>query len=139
MPNVTIKASDFDRIVRDYLKQYGDDAFDSVRAVADEVGKETAKRLRRFQFTHSKVQHTGIYSRGWTMKTNSPRVGYHQVIVHNAGKHGSLTHLIENGHPILSRTGKVKAISPPYEHIAPEQEWAQEEFERRIVERIGEK
>lgn len=50
-----------------------------------------------------------------------------------ANGHHRLTHLLENGHPIMDGTGRVHAISPPIKHIKYGRQIAEQVLEERLA------
>ena len=81
-----------------------------------EVAKETVKELKS-----TSPKKTGGYAKGWARK----KVGTAQV-VHNSTNY-QLTHLLENGH--ANRDG---GRTPGRPHIAPAEQKAIDEFEKRV-------
>ena len=104
----------------DALKTYTNDVQEDNRKEEDRISKEGAKKLKS-----ASPQRYGRYGKGWkSTRTKEGRV------VHNAGRSGSLTHLLEHGHAKVGG-GRVAGIP----HIAPVEESMIDEFEKS-VERI---
>lgn len=128
--------------IMEMLEEYGNEITSVMGDVANEVGDDVVKKLKAEKKFSSdpdnRYKSTGKYARGWTNENTSGKGGtYVSRTVYNSGRHGNLAHLIENGHPILTSKGQVKWDSPAYTHIKPIEEQAQEDFERKLIERIG--
>lgn len=93
----------------------------------NEVSKEAVKRLKE---TSPKGRGRGYYAKSWTMKKTKKRL-YVESIVYS--KKYQLTHLLENGHPIV-RNGKVVGRAKPQPHIGKVNDYVQEEI-MKILER----
>lgn len=107
------------------LKEYGDSAKDAVNASVMEVTKESAKKLKK-----SSPKRSGYYAKHWRGKTEKGRL-VTKGTVYNAENY-NITHLLENGH--AKRGGGRVA---PKEHIAPVNEWAQEELVKKVVQKLS--
>ena len=94
------------------------------------VAKEGSKKLRATSPKGSGSR-KGHYADGWSVTYERKGNGKFAFIVHNRKKPG-LTHLLERGHQ-LWQGGRARAIP----HIKPVEEWCNEEFERRVKERLG--
>lgn len=99
----------------------------AVDKAADEVAKEAVKKLKAASPVGPGTW-GGHYASKWRVKI----VGGKRVI-HN-DKY-QLTHLLEYGHDVVAG-GKVVNHVAGQEHIKPVEEWANEEFEKRITEGI---
>ena len=102
------------------LKEYSSTSEDKIQGVLEDVAKEAKKQL-----SSSSPKRTGKYKRGWKV-TLTRRSGYCKVDIHNTRY--QLTHLLEKGH--RAHSGR----SPAIVHIAPVEQWAIQEAERRIKE-----
>lgn len=105
---------------------------DEVKKEADLIAKETAtKTAEELKVTSPKNK--GKYARSWKVKTISGRMS-NQYVVYNTKP--SLTHLLEKGHVIRNKSGtygRTRAIP----HIEPAEEKGINEFEKKIVSRLG--
>ncbi len=77
----------------------------------------------------------GSYKNSWTNRTVEENSYKRNRTIYSKG-HGSLTHLLENGHEIKFH-GKSYGKSEKYPHIAPAEEWAVAKFNERTKEHIS--
>ena len=112
------------------LKDYNDMTEAEFEEIAREVAKEGTKKLKATS-PRGAGSRKGHYADGWSVKYERKGNGKFSFIVHNRKKPG-LTHLLEKGHQ-LWQGGRAQAIP----HIKPVEEWCNEEFERRVKERLG--
>lgn len=129
-----VDAAKFEKTLQEMLADYGDDikklAFNAVPLVA----KTTKSRLAA-----TSPHRTGKYARGWRTVTEQKPL-YTESAVHNATNY-QLTHLLENGHAYWVYRGRTRGWeytgeTNSYPHIAPAQEWANEEVAKMIEENI---
>lgn len=128
----TISIDDLANAVLEELKEYRDVTEDDLEKIARAVAREGAKKLK----TNSPRGKgnggpKGHYADGWSVKYIRGMNGKFTFVVHNKNKPG-LTHLLEKGHQ-LRQGGRARAIP----HIKPVEEWCNEEFERRVKERLN--
>lgn len=104
---------------------------DAISAAAESVAKEAVKKLK----TTSPKGATGVYRKGWKYKMTKVQAdGSFSIQIYNA-KRGYLTHLLENGHPIISKGQVVRNVAAE-PHIAPVNDWIQTEGFRQISEAV---
>jgi len=98
------------------LKEYTSDVTKKLEISKKKVASEAVNELKA-----TSPRRTGGYAKGWTQrKDGTSRIVYNKT-------HGSLTHLLENGH--ANRDGGRTAGIP---HIAPVEQHAIEEFEAEV-------
>jgi hypothetical protein len=107
------------------LDEINKDVEESMKRNLNSVAKEAVQKLR-----NSSPKKTGDYSSGWGTK----KEGDMDVIVYNRKAPG-LTHLLENGHIIRNKKGTFGRVSGK-KHIAPVEQWANDELPRRVMEDI---
>lgn len=113
------------------LIEFKDMTEEEFEEIAKEVAREGAKKLRATSPRGSGKGKKGHYADGWSVTYFRKVNGKFQFVVHNKKKPG-LAHLLEHGHQ--SNLGeRVGAIV----HIKPVEEWCNEEFERRVEERLA--
>lgn len=97
------------------LQGYSDEIKEATAAEFKKIGTQCVKKLRE-----KSPKRFGGYGKSWAQKVT---VTDEQVsaVVYNK-KYAGLTHLLENGHA-KSNGGRVEGIP----HIAPVQEWADEQ------------
>lgn len=114
--------------VNKILRDYASDVDKAVLNAEEKVAKEAVKKLKK---TSPKAKRNGghrHYADDWTIDNKSKKNYSHQII-HN--KQYQLTHLLENGHNIVSH-GKVVGHAKPQKHIKPVEEWVKDEVEKEI-------
>jgi len=109
------------------LDEVSKEVRDGVNDAAKSVGREAARQLRA-----TSPKREGDYAGGWGIKTERGAGGSIRVIVRNSKMPG-LTHLLEKGHLTRNKYG-VWGRTPAHVHIAPVEEWANEEFAKRAEE-----
>lgn len=105
----------------DILSDYGVTVNGKIKTSVDEVSKNCVKELKA-----TSPKRTGNYAKGWTRKKEVDSSNKSAYVVHNS-KHYRLTHLLEKGH--AKRGG---GRTKPRVHIAPAEEKAISEIEKRI-------
>ena len=121
-------ALDLTAQVNEILKEYASDVDKVVLEVEEKVAKEAVKKLKK---SSPKAKRNGghkHYADDWKVDNKSKKLYSHQII-HN--KQYQLTHLLENGHNIISH-GKVVGHAKPQKHIKPVEEWVKSEVEKEI-------
>ena len=122
-------SDDFSKAVATVLDDYAESVTEAVQRVAKEVATEGVKRVKANSPVNPQGKKRGAYKSGWTKKVEVTRYGA-SAVVHNK-KFPGLVHLLEKGH--ATRNG---GRTSPQEHVAPVQDWMNEEFEKRITEAI---
>ncbi len=119
MSNEIIKAGDsLSNSIAELLDDYKEDVQEVIIAEAKSVGKQAVAKLKATSPIRTKGS-SGYY-KGW--KSKYKKSGNEiSVTVYNA-THPGLTHLLEKGH-VTS-----KGRTATYVHIAPVEEWANDEF-----------
>jgi hypothetical protein len=113
--------------MREILEAVREDVNNATESALATVTKEAVAKLRTTSPKGKGTRHAGRYARGWRVKAE----GKLSAVVHNATDY-QLTHLLEKGHVVRNKSGtydRARAIS----HIAPVEEWAQEQFPIRIL------
>lgn len=136
--DVTIKLGDADKLqktINSYLQNLGISVEDEFQEAADEIGKEAVQKLKGYNFGRKRWKN---YPKGWVYKPGKFRNGNFECLIYNA-KHGSLTHLIEYGHPIFTKAGQKVGDAAAFPHIGPVDEWVQSELPKRIAQKMRDK
>lgn len=124
----TVKADQFQTTVSKMLNdEYYPQVADAVSEVVPQVAKEAVKKLK----SESPRGRTGEYAKKWTSKVEEGRTQVEAVVYGNAPTY-RLAHLLEFGHVKRNGKGRVNAIP----HIAKTEEWAVEEVQTRIAEKV---
>ena len=104
------------------LLNYEQEVRENIKDVQDEVAESTVELLKA-----TSPKDRPEYYKGWGIKA-TPKG---RVIANLT--HPQLTHLLEKGH--VKRGGKGRVVAQ--KHIKPAEQKAIEEFERRVIERLG--
>ena len=115
--------------ISDMMKEYGDECTRAVREIVPEVAKDTVKELKKKKSFATKSHATGKYAKAWKTDVVETRISS-KARIYNSTEY-QLTHLLEFGH---AKRGGGRV--PAYEHIGPQEEWANEEVVRRLEERL---
>lgn len=116
---------DLEKAVGDILADYSVDVSKAAEMAITAVAKEATKKLKQ-----SAPRRTGKYAKGWTSKVDKGFMTVEAVVYGKTGTY-QLAHLLENGH--AKRGGGRTA---PVVHIAPVEEWAVSEVQKRIKEQL---
>lgn len=129
----TVKPTDLSKAIDEILKEYGDEVYKVVEDCIDEVAEEAKNRLRAVN--HFRREASGAYAGSWVNeKLQSKPLTVHRA-VHNE-KHYRLSHLLEKGHVIRNGTGRTFGRTAAYPHIAPVNDWANEELVDMVKRRL---
>lgn len=121
---------DLTKEIQGLILDYFSDVDRAVFEVEDAVAKEAIKKLKATSPRNQKNGGHKHYADDWkidaTMKKN-----YCKFVIKN--NQYRLTHLLENGHDVVSH-GKKAGHVAGRPHIKPVEEWANKEVEKRIKE-----
>jgi Bacteriophage protein of unknown function (DUF646). len=115
-------------VIDSALKELGVKTDGDLDDVIQEVGKEAVEKLKQNSPVHS-----GKYAKGWRFKKDAKRGGAIKGIVYN--EEGSLTHLLEYGHPIV-RGGVVVGQAQAKPHIEQVEQWVASEFPTKLEDKL---
>jgi hypothetical protein len=118
---------DLQKEVMAVLNQLPDRVSDSLDKTAEATAKEAVKKLKET----SPKGHSGRYAKGWAVK----RTKKGEVYVYNKTDY-QLTHLLENGHDIISKSGAKVGEAKAQPHIKPVEEWVQQDFPQRFEREV---
>lgn len=118
---------DFSRAVKDTLNVYNGATAEAISVVVPQVAKEAVQKLKQ-----TSPRDSGEYSRHWTYKLEKGRLTCEAIVYGNSPTY-RLAHLLEHGH---ARRGGGRDV-PAIEHIAPVEEWANDEAVDRIIEYLS--
>ena len=131
-----VKPINLDKAVDAVLSQYGDDVSKVLDQCVKDVSEEATNKLKSVVSFAPGGQPSGEYSASWINESlPSGRLNTKQV-VHNE-EHYRLTHLLEKGHVIKDGTGRVIGHAGAYPHIAPVNDWANEELPKRVEQELS--
>lgn len=109
------------------LQTFGKGVSQAVERAADQVAKQAIIKLKNTSPVGAGTW-GGHYARKWKVKiVSGKRVIYNEKY--------QLTHLLENGHDVISN-GKAVGHVSGQPHIKPVEEWVQDEFEELLTREI---
>lgn len=119
---------DLTKQINKILSDYVEEVDREVLQVEEKVAKEAIKKLKANSPRNPKNGGHKHYADDWKVD-NESRKRFARFIIKN--KQYQLTHLLENGHDIVSH-GRKAGHAKGQPHIKPVEEWANKEVERRI-------
>lgn len=131
MANKVVTAENLADVLQDMLMEYGASTTEAVKTVVEEVSKEGVKKLK--STSASSFGGTGQYASHWTQMIEKGRLSNTAIIYGNKPTY-RLAHLLEHGH---ARRGGGRDV-PGREHIAPVEEWVNQEAVDRIIKHVEE-
>lgn len=120
------------KTIQSYMEDFGRDVTEAIAEAMDEVGKEAVNRLKNT--SPKKKKNGGRYAKGWKYQRDKKSRLLIEARVYNATD-GSLTHLLEKGHPIV-RDGIVVGRVKPQKHIEPVDQWVEQNFARIFAQKL---
>lgn len=128
-----IKPIDLSATVEELLAEYGEAVFEVVSESVEEVTKEATEKLQ--EVNHWANEGSGDYAGSWTNEeVPVGRLGKEMVVFNS--DHYRLTHLLENGHVIRNGTKRSYGRTGKYPHIAPVNDWAVEELQKVVRQKV---
>lgn len=124
--SITIKPEQLQSTIQQMLHDIPQKVDNVIDEAAEKVSKEAVKTLRA---TSPKRPGGGRYAKGWATK----KVGK-QIVIHNKTDY-QLTHLLENGHDIVSHGRKVGHYGGQ-KHIAPVEQEVIENMTKEVEKGI---
>ena len=120
------------KTIQSYMEDFGRDVTEAIGEAMDEVGKEAVNRLKNT--SPKKKKNGGRYAKGWKYQRDKKNRLLIEARVYNATD-GSLTHILEKGHPII-RNGVVVGRVKPQKHIEPVDQWVEQNFARIFAQKL---
>ena len=120
------------KTIESYMEDFGRDVTEAIGEAMDEVGKEAVNRLKNT--SPKKKKNGGRYAKGWKYQRDKKSRLLIEGRVYNATD-GSLTHILEKGHPII-RNGQVVGRVKPQKHIEPVDQWVEQNFARIFAQKL---
>ena len=121
------------KTIQSYMEDFGRDVTEAIGEAMDEVGKEAVNRLKNT--SPKKKRNGGRYAKGWKYQRDKKSRLLIEGRVYNATD-GSLTHILEKGHPIV-RNGVVVGRVKPQKHIEPVDQWVEQNFARIFAQKLN--
>ena len=110
------------------LEKYFNDIVDETDSKTIKMANEGTQKLKNESNTY-KIR-TGKYNKGWRFKTTK-KYGSIECEIYNATNY-QLTHLLEEGHEMVTRNGQKKDPVKGYPHITPTATKISKEYEREV-------
>ena len=135
MANQKVDIDELANVIGESFERYGELSAEAVREVVEQTAKDTVERLKQ-----TSPKEYGNYAESWTYDKNALKGGKlrsHTVVFNK--KHYRLTHLLEYGHDLVTKTGKKldnRAEARP--HIANVERIAIETLTRNIEAKLSE-
>lgn len=108
------------------LRAYNQEVTDGLKKEVQDAGTLCRKELKT---TSPKL--TGDYAKGWRKKTTFESQSDIRVQVYNATDY-QLTHLLEHGHALVGKNGKVLGTVGAIPHIGPAEQKAEKQLMKRV-------
>ena len=108
------------------LRAYDQDVTDGLKKEVQDAGTLCRKELKS---TSPKL--TGDYAKGWRKKTAFESQSDIRVQVYNATDY-QLTHLLEHGHALVGKNGKVLGTVGAIPHIGPAEQKAESQLMKKV-------
>ena len=131
MAKKTVKPINLDAAISEVLEQYGSAVFDVLKGSVKEVSEEATQKLR-----DTSPKKYGDYAEAWTYDEVPVKRYQTKTVVHVEAPHYRLTHLLEKGHVSRNGTGRTFGKVKAYPHIAPVNDWANEELPRLVKRKL---
>lgn len=123
---------DLTKEVNAILIDYFSDIDLAVHRAEHEVAKEAIKKLKATSPRNPRNGGNKHYADDWTIDVNSKKYYSRFIIKNNQYR---LTHLLENGHDVISH-GKKAGHYKGQPHIKPVEDWANAEVVKRIEKEL---
>lgn len=124
-----------EKAVSEVLKEFGDECYTVLSEAVAEVSDEAVDKLQNVSHFAPGRRPSGDYSKDWTKEIQPTARLKVKTVVFNSD-HYRLTHLLENGHVSRNGTGRTFGRVPAYPHIAPVNDWAEQELPKRVKEKL---
>lgn len=116
------------------LDRYGQMTSDAAKEVVKQTAEDTVAILKR-----ESPKEYGNYAESWTYDKKQIEAGRwrHSTVVYNK-KHYRLTHLLEYGHDLVTKSGKLIGRAKAKPHIRTAEEIATEEMRKNMIDKLSE-
>lgn len=132
MSDTHVKAEDFRELMNALFDEYGAEVISAAETAARKTSDQARQNLRSTAVGDFKNR-SGRYRKGWRASVEVSALSV-SVTVYNKTD-WQLTHLLEYGHQLI-RGGRSIGEVRAYPHLEKENEWAAEEFQKRLKEEI---
>lgn len=127
-----IKVDSMDKEINKILEEYNGRIDDALHEVIAGTTKDCVEELKTTSPVNQDAgaKTRGQYAKLWRSKIIENVLHKYTSVVYNY--QWQLTHLLENGHNLVSKTGKIYGHAKAYPHIKPAEEHAIENYERDL-------
>lgn len=123
---------DLSRAVSEILQEYGKEVKDDINASLKEVAQQTVEKLKTRQAKYHKGNKR--YNKGWSSADEVTFAGQTMIIFNKTKP--QLTHLLNDGHEYVTRTGRrVKEIKGDH-HIDDAEDFANALLIQKVEEKL---
>lgn len=127
-----IKVDSLDKEINKVLEQYQGRIDDAVEEVISKTTIDCTNELKETSPVNqnASAKDRGQYAKLWRSKIVENLLHKYTAVVYNY--QWQLTHLLENGHKLVSKSGKIYGDAKAYPHIYPAEQHAIENYERDL-------
>ena len=129
-----VRPVDLRNEIDNILNKYGDEVYSVMEECIEDVSEEAKEKLRAANHFRKESRN---YAPSWISEKLQGKRLTVKYAVHNE-KHYRLTHLLEKGHVVRNGTGrnKGKQMTDAFPHIAPVNDWANQELVAKIERKL---
>ena len=122
----TVKIDGLADAIIDALMEYQEEVSDGTKEAVVQVAKECAREIRA-----KAPRETGTYAKSWTTKKVTDTRDSISVVIHSKNRY-QLAHLLEYGHILKSKDGRVLGTVGAKPHIRP----AELNAEKKLMKKV---
>lgn len=122
----TVKIDGLADAIEEALSDFGDSVAEGVKEATVEVARECLREIRQ-----KSPRKTGDYAKGWRSKKLEESEDSVHIVIYNKTKPW-LVHLLENGHPVKNKDGKILGVASPKPHVRP----AELNAEKKLMKKV---
>lgn len=119
--------------VSEQLAVYGDEVTEKVKAATEKIAREAKDTIASIA-----PKRTGKYAGSFRVRTLEETAFNKTFVIYNQPPFHTLAHLLEKGHPIVTKDKRVVGRSEARPHIKPTEKTANEKLYRECQEIIKE-
>lgn len=135
MSTIKVDVDHFADAIMNELKNYKQEVTDGTKSDIRTVSKELTQELKQTSPREEKSKRRGRYARGWRDTEVFEDAFNIRVVVHNKTDY-QLAHLLEFGHEVVVRGGRVVGHYEGKPHIRPAEQRAEEKLMKKVKVRV---